>query len=206
MLRCCKVAVTGTISSGKSSVCRFLKDLGAYGVDADSIVHRLLSPGTAVGKRVLSLLGSDVLNDGRFDRAKIAAKVFDNSALLSALESILHPAVQQVIADEYMRINTENQAPLFVAEIPLLFESGSQDFYDWVVVVTSDISSCQKRFIQKTHYGEDEYNRRAARLIPLEEKEQRADFVIHNVGSLDDLLHAVQGIYPKLLKPKSFGA
>ncbi len=203
MLNCCTVAVTGTVSSGKSSVCRILQDLGAHVVDADAIVHRLLSPDTDIGNKVISLLGSGVISNGRFDRAKIAEKVFDNVALLRALENILHPAVQQEIAAQYQYVNTTTSVPLFVAEVPLLFESNSQGFYDWIVVVSAPKELCCQRFIQKTPYGEQEYHKRSARLMPLAEKEQRADFVIENSGNLAVLENAVRAIYPKLLTKKS---
>ncbi len=200
MLTCNKVAITGTISSGKSTVCRILHELGADVIDADVIVHRLLTPDTELGNKVLNLFDSDVLDNGRFDRAKIAERVFNNSSLLCALENILHPAVEKEITAEYQRAITQRHAPLFVAEVPLLFESDSQGYYDWVVVVVADEASCRQRFANKTSYPEQEYHKRAARLIPLNEKEQQADFVIVNNGSVNQLRDAVQELYPQLLK------
>lgn len=202
MLNCCKVAVTGTVSSGKSSVCHILQDLGAHVVDADVIVHRLLSPDTDLGKKVISLLGSDIVCNGRLDRAKIADKVFNNVTLLHKLESILHPAVLQEIATQYQTVNTTTSVPLFVAEIPLLFESNSQEFFDWVLVVSARDEACRTRFTKKTRYAEQEYTKRSARLMPLTEKEARADFVLTNNGSLSDLETTVKAIYPKLLTKK----
>jgi dephospho-CoA kinase len=195
--------VTGTVSSGKSSVCRILQELGAHVVDADAIVHRSLSSNTVIGKQVLSLLGPDSLSNEQFDRAKIAEIVFKNPALLRKLEGILHPAVLNEIAAEYQRINERASAPLFVAEVPLLFESDSQGFFDWILVVSADPAVCQQRFTQKTGYTTDAYSRRASRLLPLDEKIRRADFVIINNGNLADLEKQTRDIYPKLLANKS---
>ncbi|MDP1835164.1 MAG: dephospho-CoA kinase [Chlamydiales bacterium] len=203
MLKCSKVAVTGSVSSGKSSVCRMLQDLGAHVVDADAIVHRLLTPGTEIGNTILALLGQDVLTNGQFDRSKIADKVFDNSALLRALEEILHPAVQQEIAAQYQHTDATNNAPLFVAEIPLLYEAGTQDFFDWVLVVSADETLSKDRFVKKTKYAEENYHKRLSRLMPLKEKERKADFVIFNNGSLTDLQNAVQSLFPELCRKRS---
>ncbi len=200
MLDCCKVAVTGTVSSGKSSVCRILQSLGAYVADADAIVHRLLSPDTDLGKKVITLLGSDIVTDGRLNRTKIAEIVFNDSALLRGLESILHPAVADEITAQYENVKTSSR--VFIAEIPLLFESGSHEFYDWIVVVSAPAKACEERFSKKTSYGEQEYRKRNSRLMPLAEKEKKADFVLVNDGSLKDLETAVKAIYPKLLKKK----
>lgn len=203
MLTCCKVAVTGTVASGKSSVCRFLQELGAHVVDADAIVHRLLSPGTEISRQVIDLLGQDVQANGTLDRAKIADKVFKNSALLGALEAILHPAVQQEIAAEYQQINATHNVPLFVAEIPLLFETGMEDFFDWVVVVSAEESTCVQRFVNKTQYGAENYKQRAARLMPLKQKERQADFVIINNSSLAELKQTIHALFPELCRKRT---
>jgi dephospho-CoA kinase len=73
-----KVAVTGGLSSGKSSVCKILKECGAYVVNSDDIVHQLLDPHTAIGQQIIELLGAGVVVDGQFDRKKIAQAVFEN--------------------------------------------------------------------------------------------------------------------------------
>ena len=101
MLRLKKIAVTGNVASGKSTVCLFLKECGAYVVNADSIVHKLLSPETTLGKSIINLLGYDVIIDGQFDRRAIAEKVFKDYSLLKDLEKILHPEVQKEINKEY---------------------------------------------------------------------------------------------------------
>jgi dephospho-CoA kinase len=89
-----KIAVTGTLSSGKSTVCQLLKEFGAYVVSADEIVHRLLRVETEIGQKVIDLLGEEILSEGQIDRAKIAKKVFRNPQLLQALEQIIHPQVR----------------------------------------------------------------------------------------------------------------
>lgn len=199
MLKCRKVAITGGMSSGKSSVCHILADLGAYTVDADAIVHGLLSPETQIGKEVLKLLGPGVLVNGYFDRTKIAELVFNHPPLLRSLEKILHPAVYNEIEKQYQQVKRSQSHPLFAVEVPLLFESAGENDYDCVVTVVSDEKLCRSRFYEKTGKGAEEFSQRAARQMPSTEKAQRADYIILNNGDREALAQNVKKLYPILI-------
>ena len=101
MLTLRRVGITGGLACGKTAVRKVFEELGAYVVDADEIVHKLLSPNTSIGKQVTDLLGKDILTDGQIDRGKIARKVFNDQLLLQALEKIIHPAVMLEIERQY---------------------------------------------------------------------------------------------------------
>ena len=118
-----KAAVTGGLASGKTTVCRFFQEFGAYVLDADAIVHQLLDSTTPLGKDLMALLGADVIVKGVFDREAIAQKVFCDAALLKKLEEYLHPAVQKEI-DAHTQRASEQKYPLFIAEIPPPFRRG----------------------------------------------------------------------------------
>lgn len=197
MLKFKKIAVTGGLSCGKSSVCRLLKELGATVVSADEIVHQLLSSQVSFGQQVIKLLGSDIVVDGHIDRSRIAKKVFDNQTLLISLEKILHPAVKNEIERAYQNTLAKDQNQLFVAEIPLLFESDLGEF-DAVIAVIAEDSICKQRFEHSTGYKQDEFDKRMARQLSPEEKAQKADFVIRNDGSFEDLRQTVKTFYKKL--------
>lgn len=200
MLNLKRVAVTGGLSSGKSSVCRIFAELGAYVVSADEIVHQLLTPTTSLGQKVIKLLGNDIVVEGgkQIDRGKIASKVFINPELLESLENILHPAVRDEVEKEYQKIKKLGNAKLFVAEIPLLFEKGFGN-YDATIAVISSAETSKKRFTNTTGYNPEEFDRRMSKQIPNEEKAQKAQYVINNEGSLDDLRRAVINIYNQLI-------
>lgn len=198
MLTYRKVAVTGGLSCGKSSVCRFFKELGSHVVNADEIVHQLLSPSSEVGQQVINLLGGDIVVNGKIERGIIANKVFNNHALLLSLEKLLHPAVLKEIEKQYQQSKLEQQAPLFIAEIPLLFEINAQDCFDVTISVWCDPEACKDRFIEKTGLGADEYIKRMSRQLPPEEKAKRADIIINNTGNLQDLHDAVISVFKQL--------
>lgn len=193
MLKLRKVAVTGGLSSGKSSVCRFLKELGAYVVSADEIVHQLLSTDILLIQQVIALLGPEVCIDGKIDRKRVAAQVFQQPEKLQSLERIIHPAVRNVINHQFDKENRHQKYPLFVVEIPLLFETGANRDFDYTVAVWADETKCQERFGNKK-----DYELRMMRQMTQKEKAAKADFIIENNGSLDDLYQAVKKLYKKL--------
>jgi dephospho-CoA kinase len=195
MLKLVKIAVTGGLACGKSSVCRFFKELGAYVISADEIVHQLLSPKTTLGQKVIKLIGSDIVINNQIDRSQIAKKVFNHPQLLKALEELIHPAVRIEMEDQYQKVKESHLVSLFVAEIPLLYETGGERFFDFTVVVVADESECQKRFEQSTGYGKDEYKKRMERQMSVTEKARRADYVIVNDGSLEEMQKNVFNIY-----------
>ena len=198
MLKSRKVAVTGTIASGKTTVCQLFKELGAYVVSADEIVHQLLSPDTDIGQKVIALLGKDIVINGKFSREAIAKKVFFDERLLLSLEELLHPEVQKEIEVHYQE-NFQKYS-LFIAEVPLLFESDLQGFYDKTIAVTADEKICKKRFIETTPYDETEFVRRTERMIAFEQKAKMADLTIENNGSLEELRASVEKVYTVLVQ------
>jgi dephospho-CoA kinase len=199
-----KVAITGGLSSGKSSVCRIFKELGAYVMSADAIVHQLLLANEILGNEIVELLGEDVLVDGKIDRSVVARKVFHDSQLLQKLEALLHPAVREAVEQEYQaQRKSPAPPPLFVVEIPLLFETGGERFYDTTVAVIADEELCRRRYAQRTGQGANEFDRRNSRQLSQQEKAAKADHVIVNNGDINQLEENARQLYQKLLnQPK----
>jgi len=200
MLKSKKVAITGGTASGKSTVCKVFQDLGAIAVDADRIVHELLSSDANLGQQIVRLLGEAVLENGKLNRRRIADKVFKDPEILHVLEKILHPAVLRKIEERYQMACQNGFDGLFVAEIPLLYEIGADASFDAVVVVLSDPQKCRERF-RHTGYAEEEYERRMKRQWQPDEKARRADYVIRNNGSLEALRKQAAELF-KILNPK----
>lgn len=195
--RVARVAVTGGISCGKSQFCLFLTELGAYVASADKIVHQLLSPETDLGKKVIHLLGPDILTSDAIDRKIVAKKVFRNAELLKSLEQITHPAVFQEIERQYNKCCMENN-PLFVVEIPLLFEVGAEKRFDTTVAILADEALCIDRFVNSTGLTKEDYFQRMARQLPPKEKAARANIVSLNNGSIEEFKIETKKIFKKL--------
>lgn len=197
-----KVAVTGGLSSGKSSVCLFFKELGAYVVSADDIVHQLLSYNELIGQQVIDLLGKDIIADGRIDRRLVAKKVFDQQNLLRSLEKILHTAVLSEIERQYQQVCKQGRYPLFVVEIPLLFEVGAEKLFDFTIAVLANDKLCRQRFIASGHNNE-EYDQRIANQMLPEDKAKHAHFVIENEDDRIQLHKSVEALFKLLCKKNS---
>jgi dephospho-CoA kinase len=198
MLKLKKIAITGGLAAGKTTVCQLFKECGAYVVSADGIVHRLLSPSTRIGQQVIALLGSDILDGSEIDRKKVSEKVFPYPDKIQALERIIHPAVFDEIEKEYQRIKKEAKEKLFIAEVPLLYEAGSAPQFDIVISVIADPLLCKHRFIQGQH-TELEFKQRMARQFDQEAKAKFAHYNIFNNGPIEDLRAQVKALYEKLI-------
>lgn len=186
MLRLKKIAITGGVASGKTTVCQFFKKLGACVVNADAIVHELLRPNTDLGQQIIRQLGPEIIENGQFSRRIIAEKVFKDAAQLKKFEELIHPQVFQKIATLYSLACIEDRYTSFVVEIPLLFEVGAEKFYDFVVVVLSSEEAARKRF-EQAGFQQTEYDLRMKRQIKPEIKATKAHYTIHNNGSLEQL-------------------
>lgn len=192
-----RVAVTGGLSSGKTTVCKLFKELGAYVVSADTIVHKLLKPTTEIGQKVIELFGADIVVDGHIVRARIAEKAFQHPELLRSLENLLHPVVFEKIKKHY-QCAEQSLFPLFVAEVPLLFESGHYEYYDATIAVIAEPKLCIERY--KASGGtEEEYLRRMARQLSPQAKAEKASYVVVNNESIGETMASVANIYAEML-------
>lgn len=196
MLELKKVAVTGGLSSGKSAVCNFFKQLKCYVISADEIVHNLLSLQTDEGHNVVALLGDEVVENGKINRKLIAKKVFNDPLLLKKLEECLYPAVSKEIKRHYQKAKHLNP-PLFVVEIPKLFESGMNAWFDVCLTVAADESLAADRFVLKGG-SKKEYDQRMKEQMPIAEKSKRSNYILKNNGSLEDLKAAVNNLFHEI--------
>lgn len=193
-----KLAVTGEMGAGKSTACQFFKDLGAYVMNADEIVHSLLSLETDVGKKVVALLGDEIVVKGKIDRKQVADVVFNNFSLLEKLEKLLHPEVQKEIDAEYEKLcRSKKKHPLFVVEIPLLYEGNLEKHYDFILLVIAKEYIAKKRFEEKG-FSSLEYENRKNRLLPRQEKIKKSHFIIENNSNLDSFRQKINKIYSEL--------
>jgi dephospho-CoA kinase len=172
------VAITGGIGAGKTEALQAFARLGAATVSSDEIVHHLLRSDESVKRAIVERLGEGVLDeDGAIDRRRVAEKVFADRDQLAWLEALLHPLVSR----EYLTWREQlgelqNPPDVAVTEVPLLFEAGSQDNFDAVVVITAPEAVRRRR-------TKVPLEQRSGRLIDDEEKVQRADYSYVNDGS-----------------------
>ena len=189
-----RVGLTGGLASGKSTVARILRELGASVFDADAIVRGLYAPGGAGAAAARELFGDAVLGtDGQIDRGRIAEKVFADPAARHALEARIHP----LVGAERARLFAEAEkagARVAVAEASQLLEAKTEADYDRVLVVVAPEAERLRRWEAKGG-DPDDARRRIAAQIPPEAARARATEVIVNDGTLEDLRRKVETVF-----------
>lgn len=175
-----RLALTGSIGMGKSTVAEMFRRAGIPVFDADAVVRRLQGKGgTLVGRIEERFPGTTGPNG--VDRDALSKRVVGDPDELAALEAIVHPAVHH----ERTRFIVENgDAPALLFEIPLLFETGGAEVFDKVIVVSASPEAQRQRVLAREGMGEDKFDALLARQMPDEEKRARADFVVDTGGDL----------------------
>ncbi len=190
MLTLLKIAVTGPISSGKSTVCELLSAHGGYVISADTLVHKLLQTDKNLQTQLNQLLNQTLNFKTDAYREQIADKVFSNTELLTKLENLIHPRVFEAIKLDYQKAQ-QRAARFFVCEIPLLFETGMEVFFDKLIYVWADDTICKERFTKKTGYDSLQWTKRMNRLSSQQELKTKLCFVITNNTNQEELTNQV---------------
>ena len=181
------VALTGNVGSGKSTVAAIWQEAGIPVLSADAVAREVVKPGTTGLSAVVDAFGPDVLDDtGALDRDAMRRVVFDDPDARARLESILHPLIG-ARRDRWVEERREEGAVLVVAEVPLLFEVGLETEFDSSVLVAATRDVCLERLTESRGLSREEGLKIWSAQMDPAEKESRADYVIHNNGTLADL-------------------
>lgn len=193
------LGLTGSIGMGKSTTSRMFADAGAMVWDADAAVHRLYAPGgAAVGPLGEAFPG--VVVDGMVDRTRLAEALGQDEAAFARLEAIVHPLVAQSRANDLARAREEGQR-LAVLDIPLLFETGGDQWVDAVVVVSADAAIQRQRVLARPGMTEERFQAILNRQMPDAEKRRRADFIVDTGHGLEAAQQQVIRIVDTVLAP-----
>ena len=179
------IGLTGGIGAGKSTVSSALQQYGAVVIDADAITRELQQPGRPVFVAMVERFGPGIVQaDGTLDRQAVADLVFPDPEALADLNAIVHPAVGGEIA---ARVAAESDTDhVVVLDVPLLVESGRDDMLG-TIVVDCDPEVAVARLVEHRGFTEADARARIARQVGRDERLARADFVVHNDGSRDEL-------------------
>ena len=192
------IGLTGGIASGKSTVAKILKRLGAAVVDADALAREVVEPGHDAWKDIVEAFGAEVLQPDRtLDRQKLRATIFNNPAARKKLEAIIHPRVR-ALAEERIRQHAAAGYEIVVYEVPLLFEGNLQEWLRPVVLVACNLNIQRRRLQERDGLSVDAAQKHIEAQMSLAEKRPLADYVIENDGSLEDLEREVQAVLNKI--------
>ncbi|NIQ02910.1 MAG: dephospho-CoA kinase [Nitrospinaceae bacterium] len=193
------VGLTGGMGSGKTLAASLFKDLGAHVIDADLVCRKLMEPGGEAWKEIVRQFGNAILRpDQTLDRKKIADIVFRDPEKKSTLEAILHPRVFEYEQKIYEALRRENPKIIAVVDAALLIESGNYQRMDKVIVVQCDPELQIQRVMNRNGWSRQEVEARLRTQMSLEEKLQKADYVLKNDANVDHLRKQVTEVYEEL--------
>jgi dephospho-CoA kinase len=189
------VGLTGGVASGKSAVRRFFALFGAEVFDADEAVHELLKNGTPEHRRIVRRFGAQILNGAQIDRRRLRARVTGDRPALVFLERVLHPGVRRLLAKRAAAL--KRRKGVFVAEVPLLYETGLDRRMDRVVAVIAP-RRAQLRNGRAKKLGPEDIERFSKRQWDQKRKAAKADVVIRNDSTLASLKRKAKEVFHQL--------
>ena len=193
------IGLTGNIASGKSAVADMLAERGATIIDADILAREAVTKGSPALDSIVEKWGREILDDdGNLDRAKLRSRVFEDQSDLDALNEIVHPEVQRLRANE-MRAARERGDKVVVCVIPLLFERHLADEFEIIILVDAPRSVRLERIVRDRKIDETEAMKMIAAQMPADLKRARADYVIENAGSREELEDEVDRVWQSIV-------
>ncbi|MGM0445925.1 MAG: dephospho-CoA kinase [Bacillota bacterium] len=184
------IGLTGGIATGKSTVAKFLEEMNIKVIDSDKIAHEILNYKETINE-IEEEFGSTVLNkDGSINRKKLGEIVFDDLDKLKKLESITHHRIFGVIDEKINKNKPDNE--IIVLDAPLLFETSLDNKVDETWVIYTDKKTQIKRLKKRDGLDKDDALKRIKAQMPLEEKINKADIIIDNTGTKEELKEKVK--------------
>ncbi|RJP75451.1 MAG: dephospho-CoA kinase [Candidatus Abyssobacteria bacterium SURF_17] len=181
------IGLTGGIASGKSAVAAMFEKRGAHVINFDVLARVVVEPDMPAWKDIVAHFGTDILNEDRtLNRAKLGDIVFSDVQQRKALESFIYPQLFVEYNRRIEEIRSKDPNAIVFADVPLLFEIRLQSMFDKIVVVYATSEQQMKRLIERDGLDHESALKRLNAQMPLEQKMQQADYVIHNTGSLQE--------------------
>lgn len=208
------VGLTGNLGAGKTTVLKHFRNLGAYTINADELVHEILKKPLII-KKLSSFLGKEILIKRNskilIDRKKMAEVIFNNPQKRKVAEKIIHPEVIKTAEKIKTKILSKKPETLIIFEVPLLFEGGysqtrsdspvAKKIFDKVIVVYCSRTKVINR-LKKRGLSEKQTLKRIRAQMPISRKKAAADFLINNNSNIANLKTQVQAIFKKITNRK----
>ncbi len=180
-----KIAITGSIGSGKTLFSTFIEEIGFTVIDADKISKEMLGKDEKIKKQIVKTFGDAAYVNGKPNLKYLAENVFSSMENVQKINAILHPVVIAVI-EKKMEEELKKRRMVFV-EAALIYEADMEDLFDYIVLVTADEKLRMERKKTSKKISETEFKKRSDNQIPDSEKRKRADFIFENNGTEAEL-------------------
>jgi len=182
-----RVALTGNVGSGKTTVVSLFASWGATVIDTDVLAREVVAPGSPALEEIRDLWGDAAFTeDGTLDRAALRALVFADPEARARLEAILHPAIRARARELFAESEARGDR-IVIGVVPLLYETGMDEDFDVVLLIDAPLDQRIQRLVGKRGLSVDEARAIAAAQMPADEKRGRADFIIDNDSDITTL-------------------
>lgn len=186
------VGLTGGISSGKSSVSSYLKQLKIPVIDADEVARKVVEPNSQGAIEIRKAFGSAVFEeDGSLNRQKLGALIFSNAENRQKLDDLLQPLIKIMILDE-IEEHRQKGENMIVLDLPLLFEKQYEELCEEIIVVYIPKELQLERLMRRNQYTKQEALSRIDSQLSIEEKRKRATVLLDNQGTIQQLYQQVE--------------
>ena len=186
------VGLTGGISSGKSTVSSYLKQLKIPVIDADEVARKVVEPNSQGAIEIRKVFGSDVFEeDGSLNRQKLGALIFSNAENRQKLDELLQPLIKIMILDE-IEEHRQKGENMIVLDLPLLFEKQYEELCEEIIVVYIPKELQLERLMKRNQYTKQEALSRIDSQLSIEEKRKRATVLLDNQGTIQQLYKQVE--------------
>ncbi|NOX18367.1 MAG: dephospho-CoA kinase [Chlorobi bacterium] len=179
------VGITGGIGTGKSTVSKFYEDKGFPVLYADNIAKNLLANDDEIKSKIISEFGEKAYINSTPNKKFLAEQVFNSPEKLEKINAILHPATIEIIKNEFEKLRKNGK--VVFTEAALIYEADFSDIFDFVISVAAEKETRIGRLISSGKFTKEEVEMRMNSQMPDEAKNKKADFVIHNNGTVEEL-------------------
>ena len=194
-----KIALTGGIATGKTTVANKFRDLGAIILDADEYARRAVEPGTASFPALRELIGPAFFNpDGSLRRRELRQRIIQEPTLRQKIDAVLHPYIMQAMYAEWEKLRQLHPRAVIIFDIPLLFEGGFEKDFDIVILVYSTPEAQIQRLIHRDKVLRSEAEHTLEMQLPIDSKKTFSDYIIENCGDLERTVRQVEQVWTKI--------
>jgi dephospho-CoA kinase len=193
------IGVTGGVGTGKTVFSQELGRLGAYIIDADKIAKKIVNERSDIKYELKKTFGDQIFDKcGKLKRKSLGRIVFADQKKLIKLNRIIQPFLLEAIKHQIVRYKNEKKKSFIAVDMAIIYESGIQDLFDKIIVVNASEENRRKWLLEKREWNYKEIDDRMRRQINNKKKIERADIVIDNQGTIEDLIQSARQVFEEL--------
>lgn len=197
-----RIALTGGIASGKTTVANMFRDLGAVVLDADQVARDVVQPGGPCWKRLRDLVGPAYFDpDGHLKRRVLRSRIVEDHECRSAVNAILHPAILEAMENQWREWRRHTPHKLILFDIPLLYELHLESRFDRIILAYATPEAQIRRLMKRDGVTRPEAEKSLAMQFPIDHKREKAHIVIDNTSDRESTLEQVKAVWKVLQDP-----